>query len=219
MQELYSKAEDCYELYKLLKKKMGTKIECDDVPYTETFSGRYFSYDREPHSDLDYLYERGISFYYKFCKNVFLRIGVGNALRHYTFDDTSVGEKLAALSDFYEVLSEEFGEPTVFYTTKDDEDDVLAMQWSFINKEEEIQQFKDGTYFDDAEIDKLVVFDESKYPLNDATRKYISRKLGIPLVLLPLVNDNIEEFVKYKNRNNAFENADTSEMKLSLEKN
>ena len=203
MQEVYSKAEDCFELYKLLKSKMGTKIEYEGTRYTETFSGKYFSYDRHPHSDFDFLYERGLSFYCKFCKNGFLRIGIGNAFRSSTVYDTSVGEKLAALSAFYEVLSEVFGEPTVFYTTKEDEEGLLSMQWSFINKEEEIQQFKDGTYFDDAEIDKLVVFGEPSkkmdgYQLSDTTKKLISKQVGLPYELLSYVDEYIDDFVKYK---------------------
>lgn len=199
MQKLYSKDEDCYELYKTLRKKMGNKIEYSGTPYTELFYGKYFSYYREPHSDLDYLYERGLPFHYKFCKNGFLRIGVGSSIYH----NTSVGEKLAALSDFYEVLSEEFGEPNVFYTIKNDDEGLLSMQWAFINKEEEIQKFKDGTYFDDAEIDELIIIGESKqktdsYQLSYRTKKIISEHIGLPFELLSLVDENIEDYVKFK---------------------
>ncbi len=198
MQELYSKADDCFELYKILRRKMGNKIEYWGTPYTGLFEGRYFSHYREHHSTIDFLFERGLPFHYKFCKDGFLRIGVGSY-----YHNTSVGEKLAALSEFYEVLSEEFGEPTVFYTTKYDDEGLLSIQWSFINKEEDIQKFKEGTYFYDAEIDELIIFDESKqkndyYQLSDTTKKYISKQVGVPFELLPLVDENIEDFVKFK---------------------
>ncbi len=198
MEELYSKAEDCYELYKTLRKKMGNKIEYSGIPYTELFEGKYFSHYRESHSDLDCLYERGLPFYYKFSKDGFLRISVGSY-----YHNTSVGEKLAALSEFYEVLSQEFGEPTVFYTTKNDDEGLLSMQWSFINKEDEIQKFKEGTYFDDAEIDELFIIGESGqktsgYQLNDITKKLISKHVGLPFELLSVVDENIEDFVKFK---------------------
>ena len=200
MQELYSNDKDCYQLYKMLRKKMGNKIEYCDTPYAELFEGKYFSHYREPHSDLDYLFERGLPFYYKFCKDGFLRIGVGSY--HH---NTSIGEKLAALSEFYEVLSEKFGEPTVFYTTKNDDEGLLSMQWSFINKEEDIQEFKEGTCFDDAEIDKLIIIGEPKqktdgYQLNDITKKIISKHIGLPFELLSLVDENIEDFIKFKTK-------------------
>ena len=188
MQELYSKDEDCLELYKILKKKMGDKIDCYGTPYTPLFSGKYFSH----------WLARGINFYYKYCKNGFLRIQIGGSIHH----NASVGERLAALSDFYEALSEEFGEPTVFYTTKDDDEGLLSMHWSFINKEEDIQKFKEGSYFDDVETDELIIMGESKqttegYQLNDLTKKMISRQIGLPFELLPLVDENIEDFIKF----------------------
>ena len=88
MQGLYSKDEDCYELYKILKKKMGDKIDCYGTAYTPLFSGKYFSH----------WLAKGIAYYYKYCKNGFLRIQIGGNIHH----NASVGEKLAALSDFYE---------------------------------------------------------------------------------------------------------------------
>lgn len=62
MQALYSKAEDCFEFYKILRRKMENKIEYCDTPYAEIFKAKYFSRYREPHSDLDYLFERGLPF-------------------------------------------------------------------------------------------------------------------------------------------------------------
>ncbi len=189
MQKIYSKAEDCYQLYKILKRKMGNKIKFCGTPYTELFSGKYYS-------DNDYLFEKGIPFYYKFCQNGFLRVQVGS--------NAPVGEKLAVLSDFYEALSEEFGEPTVFYSTEDDDEELLSMHWSFINKEEDIQKFEKGTFFDDnTETNELIIIGKpnqktDSYQLNDITKKTISKRIGFPLELLPLVDENIEDFIKFK---------------------
>ena len=110
---------------------------------------------------------------------------------------------MAALSDFYEVLSEEYGNPTVFYTTKDDDEGFLTLQWSFINKDEEIEKFKSGKYFDDAEIDTLIIIGKEKnniegYSLSDKTKEIISRQVGLPFELLYLVDEDIESFVKHK---------------------
>ena len=186
----YSNDYDCYELYKMLKRKMGDKIDYYGTPYNALFKGEYFSPYKES--------KKGIPFYYKYCQNVFLRIQVGSSRYHQALE----GEKLATLSDFYEVLSEVFGEPTVFYTTKDDKEELLSLQWSFVNKEEDIKKFKEGTYFDDAQIDELIVIDESKerngYHLSDLTKKLIAKRIGVPFALIPLVDENIEDFIKFK---------------------
>ena len=195
MQEIYSKDEDCFELFQLLKRNLGNKIDYNGTPYNSLFNGKYFS----ELSNADNLFEKGIPFYYKYCKNGFLRIQVGSSIKH----STSIGEKLGALSDFYKVLSEEFGEPTVFYTTKNDKEGLLSLHWSFVNKEEDIQKFREGTYFDDAETDKLIIIGDSRkeeYNLNAKMRKLISKGIGLPFELLPLVNENIEDFVKYSAR-------------------
>ena len=172
MQEIYSNDDDCFELFKLLKKNLGDKIDYYGTPYTALFHGKYFFQHRQPHSDIDYLFDSGILFYYKFCKNGFLRIQVGTSIHH----NISIEERLSVLNDFYEVLSKKFGEPTVFYTTKNDDEELLSLHWSFINKEEDIQKFKNGTYFDDAEIDKLVIIDEQNQNMNECLLNNNSEK-------------------------------------------
>jgi len=199
MSEIYSNADDCLELARYLKKKMGNKINFYGSIRQEVISGKYFSHYRDPHSKLDYLFEEGLPFYFKFCKEGFLRIGIGSFHPH----NNSLGEKLAALSNFYEVLSEQYGEPTVFYTVKEDEEGTISLQWSFTNKKENIQNLRNGSYFDDAEIDELIVIGESRtqrngYQLSDTTRKAIAKQIGIPFELINLVDENIEDFVKYK---------------------
>ena len=199
MQELYSKSEDCMMLFQLLKRHLGKQIDYYGTAYTELFSGNYFSHYRESHRAVDYYFGEGIPFYYKFCKDGFLRIQVGNSIYH----KTSMSEKLAALSDFYEVFSEVFGEPTAFFTTKEDEEELLSMHWSFVNQEEDIQALKNGTFFDDAELDKVIIMGESKektdgYQFNDLTKKVLAKHIGLPFEMLPLVDENIEDFVQFK---------------------
>lgn len=196
MSEIYSNAVDCLELARHLKKKMGSKIDFYGSIRQEVISGSYFSdFEKEYYHS----YGEGLSFYYKFCKEGFLRIGIGSFCSY----NNSMGEKLAALSSFYEVLSEQYGEPTVFYTTKNDDEGTLSLQWSFVNKEEDIQKFKNGSYFDDAEIDELIVIGEPRtqmniYQLSDTTRNLIAKNIGVPFELLSLVDENIDDFIKYK---------------------
>ena len=188
--------ENILELTRYLKKKIGSKIEFHASIFQDQINGAYFSDGEDIHYNF---YDGGLSFYCKFCKEKFLRIGIGS----FCTNDNSVGEKLAALSSFYEVLSEQYGEPTVFYTIKDDYKGNLSLQWSFVNKEEDIQKFKNGSYFDDAEIDELIVIGEtrtqtSSYQLSDTTRKLNAKQIGVPFELISLVDENIEDFVKYK---------------------
>lgn len=195
MTEIDSNADDCLELARYLKNKMGSKIDFYGSIHQEVVSGSYFSDLENKHY---HSYGDGLSFYYKFCKNGFLRIGIGS----FYSGNNSIGEKLAALSSFYEVLSKQYGEPAVFYTTKDDEE-TLSLQWSFANKKEDIQNLRNGSYFNDVEIDELIVFGEPRtqmngYQLSDDTRRVIAKQIGVPFELINLVSENIEDFVKYK---------------------
>ena len=197
MNEFYSKTEDCYLLAGKLKKELENKIEFWGSTYQEVPSGKYLSSYRRNNGE--YLFNgQYIPFYFKFSENEFLRIGVGS-----NFRGSSIGEKMAALSDFYSILSKEYGDPTVFYTIKGDDKEFLTLQWAFINKEEEIVKFQNGTYFDDAEIDKLIVIGKNKeniesYSFNDTTRNFISRQIGLPFELIYLIDEDIENFVKHK---------------------
>lgn len=196
MHEMFSKAEDCSFLAKKIIKKLGNKIEFDGAIRTGIPSGKYLSSYRKNNGE--YMFNgKWLPFYLKFSDKEFLRISVGsNYLK-----GSSLGEKLAALSDFYKLFSREYGEPTVFYTTKNDDEKLLNLQWSFINKEEEIAKFKDGSYFDDAEIDKLIIIGENKEKncLSDETKKYIAMGVGLPFELLYLVDQDLENFVMHKN--------------------
>ena len=198
MPELYSNAEDCSKLAKLLKSKLKEKIEFWGSTYQEVVSGKYRSLPYEKYGDyIDYKNDE-ILFSYKFCENGFLRISIGDSIYK-----KSIGHKLAVLSDFYEVLNEIYGSPTLFYTVKDDDENTLNLQWSFSQKEEDIQDFKNGTAFDDAELDELIVFGEIKeqsgiYRLSDTTRMMISRQVRLPFELIYLVDENIKDFVQYK---------------------
>ena len=192
--EFKSNAEDCNELYCFLKDKLGKKINFSGTAYTSLFSGEYFS----PYRTYSEMFQPGIPFYIKFCKEGFLRISVGSNV----IKNTTAGEKLAALSDFYRALDETYGNPTVFYTTKKDDEALFSLQWSFVNKEEEIAKFKNDTYFDDASIDKLIIIDEKPneslgYNLKDETKQIISQQVGLPFELLPLIDENIEDYLMY----------------------
>ena len=198
MVELFSKAEDCHALSKKLMGKLGNKICFCNSTYNEVPWGIYLSPYRRNNGE--YMFNgRCLPFCFKFSEKEFLRITVSS-----NEHGSSLGERMAALSDFYAALSEEYGEPTFFYTIKDDDEKSLTLQWSFVNKEDEIENFKNGTYFVDAETNTLIVFGEKKEntfgsDLNDKTKRIISKQLELPFELISLVDSDIENFIMHKN--------------------
>lgn len=199
MKELYSSADDCLKLARLLKSKLNGKIEFWGSTYVDVVSGKYHSlpYDRYE-SFTDYRNDE-VEFCYKFLENGFLSIQVNDSI----YKKFTVGHKLAVLSDLYEVISEEYGMPTVFYTIKDDDENSLNLEWDFVEKEEAIETFKNGSRFDDGEVDELIIIGEEKektstYSLNKRTKEMITKTVGLPFEMLYLIDENIEDFVLYK---------------------
>lgn len=195
MKKLYSNVDDCLILTKYINKTMGKKIKFCKNKNQRVVCGKQFLHYKKMKDDLEYLTADELPFYFMFCKNEFLRFEIGS----YPPFENSFGEKLASLSSFYEVLNKLFGEPTAFYTLKDEER-TLVLHWVFVNKEEEIQNFRNGSYFDDNELDELIIIGDQapqteNYQLIEKTKKEVARKIGLPFELIHLID---EDFVKYK---------------------
>lgn len=198
MSQLYSNADDCHKLALLLNNELKGKIEFMGSTYQEVVGGKFHSFRLNDYKTYRDYEKEQLGFDYKFCEDGFLRVTIDEMIH-----SRSLGHKLAALSDIYVVLKKIYGEPTVFYTTKNDDTKGISMQWSFVQREEDIKAFKENTVFDDDEIDTLVVFNEpqektSTYTLNDKTKQIIVHQVGLPFELLPLVDENIEDYVYYK---------------------
>ena len=199
MEKIYSNVDDCKELYFKLKEKMGDKIENYGTFNNVLFSGKYFSKYRREENKYDLL-KNGIPFYYKYNKDNFFRIIIESNV----YQDNSVGEKLVALSDFYQVLKEMFGEATVFYTVNKEEGKILVMHWSFVRKEEDIEKFRNGIYFDDVQVDNLTIIgdgikDEGLNDYSEEVKKNIAQQFNLPFELLEIIYDNLDDFIKFKN--------------------
>lgn len=197
MKKLYSNADDCLKLANVLKEKMRKKIKFCGSEHNKVVCGKYFSHFENSYNDIDHLFEEGLPFYFMYSKDDFLRIEVGS----YPPFENSLGEKLAALSSFYEILSKHFGEPSAFYVLNDEEN-TLALHWIFTKKEEKISDIKDGSKI--GEIKDLIILGEKNeenkgYQLNEQTRKNNARIFNLPIELVSLACDNIEDFSKYKN--------------------
>ena len=191
MKDNYLIEEETYLLAKKLKKALKGKIDFYGTMYTPVPSGKYLSSYRKKNGEHFYNGQCP-SFFFKYEKDDFLRISIGN---HYK--GNSLGEKLAALSDFNEVLQEEFGPPTVFFTLKEDKEELLSLQWSFKDKEKDICFFQYGN-FTDKKIDDVIIIGEKKNELNEITRSIAERKVGLPYDLFDYVYEDLEEFIKHK---------------------
>lgn len=198
MAEMYSNANNCHQLACILYSKLGDQIRFSGDTRQESVIGYYFSKYRYPYGKPILgkpilSASEGLPFYFKYCEDGFLRFEVGS----FSSDDKSTGEKLAALSDFYAVLRSYFGEASVFYTIKDDEEECLSLQWVFKDQKSEIQKFQDGSYFDDGEIDQLILIGQTD---GETIKSSVASKMGLPFELLRLVDENMEDFVKFKMR-------------------
>ncbi len=193
MDNIMSSAEDCHYLSLYLKDELKEKIRFNTPMWLEVINGEYF-FEGGSYKGF---FRKGINFYIKYNKEEFLRLQVCSSYLNESF-----GQKLTVLSELYKVISKKVGEPIVFYTTKDDDEKTLSLEWAFKNKESVIESFRTGTRFDDAQIDKLIVIGEqtqNNYELNDLTRSMLSKQIGLPFEMLPLINENIEDFIKYQN--------------------
>lgn len=198
MKELYSNADDCYKLACLLKNRLKGKIEFSGSTFQELIIGNYHSLSYDKYDTFLEYRNDVVEFSYKFLENGFLRISVCDS----AYKKASIGQKLAVLSDLYEVLSEDYGQPLVFYTLKEDDLNSINLEWDFIQKEDTIEAFKNGSMID-AEVDELIIIgeDEEKtscYSLSNRTKELISKTIGLPYEIIYLVDENIEDFVLYK---------------------
>lgn len=150
----YSKHDDCVALAQQLNKSLNEKIMFESC--SEVIEGKYKCCPFNTYDTIEEYAKDMVPFYFKYSKGEFLKLGVENN----AYKKLSTGHKLAALSDIYEVLCKVFGEPTLFYTTKDDEEE-LNLYWVFKNKEDEIKNFQNNTVFDDANIKDLIIIGES----------------------------------------------------------
>jgi len=199
MKELYSNAKDCLMLARLLKNRLKEKIEFSGSTFQELIIGKYHSLPYDKYDTFLEYRKDVVEFSYKFLENGFLRISVCDS----AYKKSSMGHKLAVLSDLYEVLSEKYGEPSVYFTLKDDDEKSINLEWAFIEKQETIDAFKKDTMFDDSEVEDLIIIGEEKentssYSLTNITKELISKTIGLPFELIYLVDENIEDFVLCK---------------------
>lgn len=206
--EMLSSSLDCYLLAIYLKQQLKDKISYFGSINQETISGKYFSPYKKRYNT-NFFFDNGLPFCFKYQQDDFLRIQIGSSIP----TETSMGEKLAALSTFYEVLEKIFDEPTVFYILENKTEETISLQWSFKNKEEDIMDLQSNTYFDD-QMTKLIVFNQDvkdyHYQLVKKAKENISRRIGLPHEMSSLISENFADYVKYKD-NKVFQSSNVKE--------
>lgn len=186
MHNVFSKAINCHLFTKKLTKNLKGNIDFLSSTYIETPYARYISpyYVNESDNKVNEL-----PVHLELSQDGFLRISICSS-----YQETEFGEKLAALSDFYEALKKEYGEPTLYYTIKNDEENSLNLQWSFIDKGQDITEFRNNSYFADADIDKLIIIEK---PI-ETIKERLARRLGLPFDLLRLIDLDRDNYFKHK---------------------
>ena len=188
--ELFSKADDCHKLAFIINNELKGKISFEGSTYQEVITGTHSSFPLASYQDFRNFEMDKLNFTYTYCENGFLRLSISKRIY-----ESTLGHKLAALSDMYIALKKHFGEPTLLYTIQNDDEEAITMQWSFSQKEEDIKDFQNDTAFNDAKIEHLVLFNEEK----TEEEKRIQDELGLPLELSSLVAANLNEYIYYKN--------------------
>ena len=188
--ELFSKSDDCHKLAFIINNELKSKISFEGSTYQEVITGTHSSFPLASYQDFRNFEMDKLNFTYTYCENGFLRLSISKRIY-----ESTLGHKLAALSDMYIALKKHFGEPTLLYTIQNDDEEAITMQWSFSQKEEDIKDFQNDTAFDDAKIEHLVLFSEEK----TEEEKRIQDELGLPLELSSLVAANLNEYIYYKN--------------------
>ena len=185
-----------YELAQRLKSKMGEKIEFYGFLSTPDPLGKYLSLYRK---NIGENMHNGhlLSFCFHYVNDNILRLSIFS-----DFGDHSLEEKMAALSEFYEVLRHDFDEPDIFYVSKNEDGERINLQWSFAKKDEIIKRINEGNYFKNKDIVQIIILgekdDNKEEVLSEDTRKKISYTVGLPFELIHLIKDHLKDFLKYK---------------------
>ena len=149
-----SKTEDVKWLAYKLKDALESKISINQYGLNQEVLHGY--YDKEMCCRFDYF---KLDFHIKYNRNYFLRLGIG---------EDSVGksyqEKINALKDIGKVVinlesmvDKKIGPPLAFYNAVSEDSVVPTLEWAFRNQAEYIEELRNGTIFDDADIENLII--------------------------------------------------------------
>ena len=172
------------EIAEILIEKLKNKITNITI-MSEMINGYY----KSPYNKKD---EGVIPFIIRYKKDNNLKIAIG-----YLHNDKNNGtspENMAALSELYTVIREMFGEPTLF----EDSSYLIQLRWFFKDKDKVKQQYIERYQ---KKSGLLIIFDNNinkESDNNKIVKQIMERKVGLPFGLIKLIDDEIEEYIKYK---------------------
>lgn len=154
-----SKTEDVVWLAYKLKDKLESKISINEFGlYKEVLEGYY---DKNGEA---WISSKCVDFCVKYNRNSFLRVGTGENSFHKSYE-----EKLEVLKDIGRVIidtesitGKQFGYPLAFYKAVFEDSVVPTLEWAFKKQEEYTEALKNGTLFDDAFVENLIVNPKQK---------------------------------------------------------
>ncbi len=178
-----------YELVKtLLTQNLGNKMRLFYQKNNKAV-GQYISKFNQTTLD-EYPYEESLEFKFKLKENDSFEISVDD---FYSNQGDCIGQKLAALSDFYQILKRRYGEPSIFYR----KDNKLFFYWALKSKEEEKQKkIKEKLLEEENNIEDVIIIKAKDD--NDELRKNTSELIGLPFELTDYLEQYIDDFVLYK---------------------
>lgn len=186
MDKVNSNQGNCEKILKYLKLHMKDEISLESDPYFKTITGKYYTRKK---MSADWKREY-LPVSIEYADNKFLKISIGDNYKY----DSSLGEKMAALSNFYLIFKELFGEPIAYYTFKND--NRIYLQWSFERQKEEIDELKGNV----SQLDELIIIgeeDTNEFRLSNDVKKTMSRRVELPYEMISLLEDN-SDYSKYK---------------------
>ena len=173
-----------YDLMSKLNKEIDGRIYMTRLSW-----GRYLTPYRAANKEFMCHNDNALNYNLVLLPDNYLRIEIG-ALKK----KIPMGEGMAALSDFYTVLREEYGEPSVFYITKNIlGDQCINLQWMFKEKKPDESNLND--YLNNLDRIQSVIMLNNNYSYSD---EMIMNKFLLPVQLLDLIGDDLENYIKYR---------------------
>ena len=172
------------ELVEILKRKLKDKITRIKIQ-NDMIDGYY----KSPYNKKD---EGIIPFLIRYKKDNNIKIAIGYP--HNDKNNRTGPENMAALSELYTVISEIFGEPTLFENSPN----LIQLRRFFKDKDKVKQQYIERYQ---KKSGLLIIFDNNlnkESDIDKRVKQIMERKVGLPYDLIKLIDDEIEEYIKYK---------------------
>ena len=157
MEEMYSKKEDVEFLSQELNKKLGNLISINKYSLgQEVLTGKIVT-DISKSARFE-----GVDFNIKYSKGEFLRINVGEIYLINSYKEKEEAIKLLTyvISNINLTHNQYLGQPNAYYQIEINGFYIPFCDWVWKYKDEYLDELKNNTMYDDANIENLILFEE-----------------------------------------------------------